>query len=542
MKKTIADRTSAEKLKHTLLRAALYTGILLLLLIPTYVATATYVAQKNAPDEAIDTVYTALSLTGPSGSSAQATQESNYTLFTLFADMLAKGEEVTNVPETHTAGVYTVTMKNDTVNEIYKFYFAPTFSVCYYTDPLGRAYEVSGQSATQFLNSSHAFELYAGAILPTLTTAATDEVLPSGIAWYYRIQNGSFSQLNATDVTQDILTYPIANDIAFYFSIQPSHHEVIIRQEGTEIYRGGAEGISLTLEEHDQLLDVEINATYNQDSRLDYYGSMVYRFRMQVVEAAHFTLNTETARQGGFLVIKCENVKNASKLEFSATPALQGEPIVLDKNDLVYAIIPITNKGTQSLRVTYGTIAATFSVSISSPHSTDHTPDTSGMDWVTLLTQTLPAMIREKGADSAAVSSAYLPSGPFAPPSGNKLYAFGDTLTMSSTALEGTPLPFELYLQSSAVTALSVGTVLEVGWNVHLGNYVILDHGAGLYTWYCGLSEIYVAKGTVADRGEALGAAGSTLLRDSSALIMATLGKSPVSPSFLHEQTWSFIN
>lgn len=536
MKKAFTDRSSTEKLKHTLFRIALYTGILLLLLIPTYIATATYVAQKNAPDEAVDTVYTALSLAGPAGSAAEATQESNYTLFTLFADMLTKGKEVSAVPETHLAGVYTVTMKNDTVNEVYKFYFAPTFSVCYYTDPLGKAYEVTGQPTTEFLNSSYAFELYAGAILPTLTTAATDEVMPSGIAWHYRIQNGSFSQLNTTNVTEEILTYPIANDIAFYFSIQPSQHEVIIRQDGTEIYRGGAEGISLTLEEHDQLLDVEINATYNQDSRLDYYGSVVYRFRMQVVEAARFTLNTETAKLGGFLVVKCENVKNASKLEFSATPALQGTPIVLEKNDLVYAIIPTANKGTQSLRVTYGTIATTFSVSVSAPTLTDHTPDASGVDWVTLLTQTIPAMIRDKGANGAP--SAHLPSGPFASPAGSKLYAFGDTFTMPNTALNATPLPFELYSHSGAVTALSVGTVLEVGWDVHLGNYVILDHGAGLYTWYCGLSEIYVAKGATADRGEAIGYTGTTLHRDGAALIMATLGKSPVSPGFLCEQAW----
>ena len=482
-------------------------------------------------------MYTSLSLTGPGGTVTQATEESNKELLALFASLLAQGKESAAIPDTHRAGTYTVIMRSETMEEAYTFYFSATFSTCYYTDPVGKSHQVSGETTESFLNSPFAFELYASAVTPTLTTAATDEVIPSSLSWNYRIQKGSFTQLNSTVTTGEILTYPIANDVAFYFSVQPSQHEVVIRHNGKEIYRGHADGISLTLQEHNELLDVEISATYNQDSRLDYYGTLFYRFRMEVVEAAHFSLHSSTATAGGLFLIECQNVKNAEKLELSAEPALAAEPVILERDGLVYAVLPASSAGAYSVRVTYGTISAVFSLTVTSSPSLNHSPDTSGVDWVTLLTQALPSMIEAKGAGSLP-GSALVPHGTFLPAQGSSILSFGDTMTMAGTTLDATPIPFDLYHVDGNVAALSAGTVLEVGWDVHLGNYIIVDHGCGLYTWYCGLAESYMVAGNTVDRGDTLGYGGKTLYRENSVLIMATLGKATVSVDFLRNYTW----
>ena len=122
--KTSPQKRSSQKIKHYVFRGALYTCILLLLLIPTYIATATYFTQKNAPDETINTVYTALELQGPTGVKTQADEENNAELFTFFASMLSLDKESSPVPETHLAGEYTAIMQNDTISESFKFYFS----------------------------------------------------------------------------------------------------------------------------------------------------------------------------------------------------------------------------------------------------------------------------------------------------------------------------------------------------------------------------------------------------------------------------------
>ena len=108
-------------------------------------------------------------------------------------------------------------------------------------------------------------------------------------------------------------------------------------------------------------------------------------------------------------------------------------------------------------------------------------------------------------------------------------------LTVAETALAQTSLPFDLYRQSGSVCALSAGRVLEVGTDLHLGKYVIIDHGRGLYTWYAGLAEQHVMVGDVVAVSQTIGIAGNALYHEDSVLIMATLGKATISIDYLCE-------
>jgi len=61
------------------------------------------------------------------------------------------------------------------------------------------------------------------------------------------------------------------------------------------------------------------------------------------------------------------------------------------------------------------------------------------------------------------------------------------------------------------VYATGNGVVIESGWNsTGFGNFVVIDHGYGLRTTYGHLSQIYVAKGTSAKRGDMIGQSGNT--------------------------------
>jgi murein DD-endopeptidase MepM/ murein hydrolase activator NlpD len=60
------------------------------------------------------------------------------------------------------------------------------------------------------------------------------------------------------------------------------------------------------------------------------------------------------------------------------------------------------------------------------------------------------------------------------------------------------------------VTAAAAGTVIMAQWYGGYGNYILIDHGGGYSTGYGHLSAIYVSSGQVVQRGQAIGAVGST--------------------------------
>ena len=62
----------------------------------------------------------------------------------------------------------------------------------------------------------------------------------------------------------------------------------------------------------------------------------------------------------------------------------------------------------------------------------------------------------------------------------------------------------------TTITAAAAGTVIMAQWYGGYGNYILIDHGGGISTGYGHMSAIYVAKGQVVKRGQAIGAVGST--------------------------------
>lgn len=62
----------------------------------------------------------------------------------------------------------------------------------------------------------------------------------------------------------------------------------------------------------------------------------------------------------------------------------------------------------------------------------------------------------------------------------------------------------------TTVTAAAAGTVMLAQWYGGYGNYILIDHGGGLSTGYGHLSAIYVSVGQHVQRGQAIGAVGST--------------------------------
>ena len=62
----------------------------------------------------------------------------------------------------------------------------------------------------------------------------------------------------------------------------------------------------------------------------------------------------------------------------------------------------------------------------------------------------------------------------------------------------------------SPILAAYNGTVVAADYNSTMGNYIMINHGAGLYTIYMHCSALYVSKGQDVTSGTKIGAVGST--------------------------------
>ncbi len=62
----------------------------------------------------------------------------------------------------------------------------------------------------------------------------------------------------------------------------------------------------------------------------------------------------------------------------------------------------------------------------------------------------------------------------------------------------------------ASILAAYNGTVVASSYTSAMGNYIMIDHGDGLYTIYMHCSALYVTKGQAVSRGDTIGAVGST--------------------------------
>ena len=62
----------------------------------------------------------------------------------------------------------------------------------------------------------------------------------------------------------------------------------------------------------------------------------------------------------------------------------------------------------------------------------------------------------------------------------------------------------------TAIYAAYDGKVVAAAYSSSMGNYIMIDHGDGLYTIYMHASKLYVSEGTIVVRGETIAAVGAT--------------------------------
>ncbi|HEY9180498.1 MAG TPA: peptidoglycan DD-metalloendopeptidase family protein [Candidatus Baltobacteraceae bacterium] len=107
------------------------------------------------------------------------------------------------------------------------------------------------------------------------------------------------------------------------------------------------------------------------------------------------------------------------------------------------------------------------------------------------------------GTTSAPGALAWPVSGTITSPFGYRRNPFGGGMEFHQGLDIAAPM-------GTTITAAASGTVISAGWYGGYGNYILIDHGGGMATGYGHCSQIFVSVGQQVQKGQAIGAVGST--------------------------------
>lgn len=107
------------------------------------------------------------------------------------------------------------------------------------------------------------------------------------------------------------------------------------------------------------------------------------------------------------------------------------------------------------------------------------------------------------GTTSAPGALAWPVSGTITSPFGYRRNPFGGGMEFHQGLDIAAPM-------GTTITAAAAGTVISAGWYGGYGNYILIDHGGGMATGYGHCSQIFVSVGQQVQKGQAIGAVGST--------------------------------
>ena len=522
---------------------------LVLLFIPTYIAIASYNSQK--PSENLPTVST-LTISDPEGRTSTVTSNNDPNgVFEMFNTINASGTPVSSLPDSLAGnGFLLVTFSTPDSDQSYKYYFTTSSSDCYYADPTGKIYKIAINRAKEFLGSSYSVYLYKTATPPVLTASGTSVISATAMEWYYLVSGGTYQQYDYQPSTNDSLTYDVGNNFTFNFSIAPSDSNLKVFNADELLYDGGINDLHDLKLTRNSTLRFLITASWAQAGESEYYGNALYEFNALVLAPAEFKIGESVIEHGDIVAISGVNVTNPADIKVTFEPQLANgfEPKFYADGELVHALIPFSYdvpNGEYKITVTYGITTQTLNLTVGESRY--------GFNKAATKYSASEAVISTCYAedDIAAYNSVrsdicknteelkYF-SGAFinyetagtltSKKSTIKLGFTRENILKDGRTFKHTGIDFEVSAGVD-VPAMSSGKVVYAGFCDVLGNFVVVDHGYGLKTWYAHLSEISVSVGDIVRTSQSLGKTGNTgFIIDNRLHVEFTLGDISVAP------------
>lgn len=448
---------------------------------------------------------------------------------------------------------YTIRYNSDSTT--FKCYFEEDSELSYLEDQNGNFFSPDALAYSMLLSSKYSEVIYKESVPPTLITPLGEQISPNQVEWTYTLKDGSTKHSSNYKTDESILTYRIAGAISFDFSRTPDVCAITVQAlSGETIFSGSIEDLSaLTVEENTELL-ISINAKWKKSSDVTSYGYQDYDFKIICSEPSTFSISSNEAIGGQALLLSVSDVYKVDSIFYSPISSLEDieneikasdkqsealkalysySPIFVKEGSNAYALIPIPADIPDT--------EFTFSIScgISKENITVKLKKSTASDalvnGITLTDAQKAEFSRILLHLNHSKSDVLLLNDGFILPDS---YGFTQSQKYNTSINNSFTLLGNSYSSNgeigTSVQSANIGAVSAVGFSPLLGNYVIVDHGMGLLSWYCGLSAVSVKENDILKKGDTIGRAGSSsIFCENGVNILTSVGGVLINPDGL---------
>jgi len=491
--------------------------------IPSVVAIISYNQTKNAPvsEKNVRTMEIADLAGNTFTFSRDKSSESE--MIDFFFALNRDSSKVASLPDPLVGtAFFKVKMASAQQSAEYQYYFSTDTTQAYYQNDKGEAFSIPESYASKFVESRYAVSLYVNAVVPVLSVSDAGGVLPDSASWMYKNSAGVYVECDTSTAAQ-AQTVSMEGGLELAFTVQPDHFHVKLtdKKDGQVIFNDQYSQIHTLSIDKSVTLGVEIEAKWYEDSARDYYGEMKFAFSADIAAPAEFYLGETEIENGMFTVVSAINIADTSKIQFSSSPDIGYTPVFFQDGEYAVALIPIRcelEAGEYTLTFKYGGVTDDLTLNVTQRNVRNFQYNISAA--VLNATRTEKTLADFKTAVSDAVSSGestQLWEGLFLEIQKKSAYdgvittGFGHNRKITANGVtylhEGVD-----YITASGreIVAPNSGKVVYAGYTELGGNTLIIEHGYGLKSWFCHLSELKLAVGDTVQKGDVVGIAGSS--------------------------------
>ncbi|MGM9632024.1 MAG: M23 family metallopeptidase [Eubacteriales bacterium] len=414
---------------------------------------------------------------------------------------------------------------------------------CYFVNGEGELFLINTQYANSLLNESFVISLYEELYTPTLLTHSNVPVLPTSTNFKYTIKDGSSKEGDGIPTASGGVEYFSSNTSKFTFSTQPDICNVSVYVGDELKYSGALYGLDSDALPKNATVRYEIEATWVKSTENDCFGTATYSFYISHAPAPVFSIENTSVNAGEFVLVKASNILDSSRISCSFSKELDIEPRFFKNGNDYYALIPFSPElkdGTYRLTLECGETKKAFDISIKEREQKIQKVESDASSALTDKAiydmQTLMSSIGNRCSNELFGSEGFV----------NYEESFSIRLGFAHLRefSDGTQYLLDgvdfYSTEGFDIPAISSGIVCASGEDAILGKYIVVDHGYGLKSWYCNISETSLSVGNTVHKGDIIAKTGSSdFYSQTGFYLITTVLDTPVAPYALYENNFS---
>ncbi len=426
-------------------------------------------------------------------------------------------------------------------SEKFTFYLSEQ-RTCYFLNDTGELYAINAQYANSLLNTSFVISLYEKLHTPTLSTHSKVPVLPSSTEFKYTIKDGSSQSSDGVTTSSKVITYYSSNTAKFSFSVKPDICNLRVYVGDELLYDGAYYNFKESDIPKASTVKYEIEATWVKSHENNCFGTATYNFYITHAPAPSFMLERASVNAGEFVLVKAANILDPEKIALSFSDELEVQPRFFKSGDDYYALIPLSydmKSGTYKLTLECGETKKVFDIAVTEREQRTQKVESDASSALTeqalANTAALISSIGSKCSTDIFDSDSFVNyEDDFSIRLGfAHLREFSDG---TQYFLNGVDFYTE---EGYDIPAANAGIICSAGEDAILGKYIVVDHGYGLKSWYCNISETPLSVGTRVQKGDTVAKTGSSnFYGQSGFFLITTVLDAPVAPYALYENNF----